>query len=244
MTKLCQIVAVEKGIKATAHKHFTAAHQVLQKREQLRGFTKTYRPKDEEGENFPSENKKVQFTVNGLIAAVKPDLIRMFDVVATKETANTQAKADVMVNGQTVIKDAPVTMLLFLEKQLTDIHTFVSGLPTLAPDQEWSVDPVSGLWRTPERESHRTKKVTNHVVVVPPTDKHPAQVVANTEDVIVGHWRTVDLSGETSPVGVKEMLARIESLQRAVQMAREQANSMEIKDVAVGEQVLGFIFGS
>lgn len=41
----------------------------------------------------------------------------MFDVVATQDFANCQAKADVMVEGRVLIKDAPVTHLLFLEKQ-------------------------------------------------------------------------------------------------------------------------------
>lgn len=174
MTKLNQIIAIEKTVKSTASKELTTAYQRFEKRDQLTGFTKTYRPLDEEnGEKLPPETKKVQYSINDTLKALRPSLERMFDVVATKEFNNTQAKADVVVNGVVIVKDAPVTFLLFLEKQLTDLHTFVEKFPTLAPDQDWSTDPISGLWRTKERETHRTKKETKHTVVVPPTDKHP-----------------------------------------------------------------------
>lgn len=243
-TKLNQIIAVEKGVKSNAHKTLTEAYQKLEKRDQLTGFTKNYQPKDELGEKQPPQSKKVQYTIKETISGLRPTLTRLFDIVSTKEVANAGAKADVVVNGTTLIKDAPVTFLLFLEKQLVDLHTFVSKLPTLAPDQDWTEDPITGMWKTPERETQSTKKDTQHRVIVPATDKHPAQVAQVTEDVVVGYWRTVNLSGEISPVQVKAMLARIEDLQRAVKYARESANSVEVTDKPVGDAVLGFVFGS
>lgn len=241
-TKLNQIIAVEKGVKSTAHKAITEVYQRLEKKDQFVGFTKNYSPKDEEGEKLPAEQKKVQFSTAEAIKNMRPVLARLYDVVSTKEVTNASAKADVVVGGNVLIKDAPVTFLLFLEKQLVDLHTFVSKLPTLAPDQDWTEDKVSGFWRTPERETHRTKKVTKHNVVVPPTDKHPAQVVAQTEDVIDGYWKSVNFSGESSPVDVKKMLAKIEELQRAVQFARQAANVVEAIDSPVGEKILGYVF--
>lgn len=243
-TKLNQIVAIEKGTKANAHKELTAAYQRLEKRDQLVGFTKNYAPKNEEGEKLPSEQKKVQYSTTEAIKNVRPVLARMFDVVATKEVTNASAKADVVVGGTVLMKDAPVTFLLFLEKQLVDLHTFVSKLPTLAPDQDWAVDPISGLWKTPERETHRTKKVTSHKVIVPATPQHPAQVAQLTEDIIDGYWRTINLSGESAPTDVKVMLGKIEELQRAVQFARQAANNVEAIDVPVGDKILGYVFAS
>ena len=51
-------------------------------------------------------------------------------VLATQDFANCQAKANVVVDGQTILKEVPVTHLLFLEKQLVDLRTFIDGLPT------------------------------------------------------------------------------------------------------------------
>lgn len=242
MAKLNQIIALEKGAKSAAERALTDVYQKLEKRDLLTGFTKVYRPKDEEGEKLPPENKKVQFTVKAATTAVMPELVRAFDTVATKEVSNTKAKADVVVNGTVLIKDAPVSLLLFLEKQLQNLHAFVSRWPTLPADQDWDMDTVSGLWRTPERQTHRTKKNTKHSVIVPPTDKHPAQVAVITEDEIVGYWNTINLSGEVPPTEVKSTLEKIEALQRAVKVAREEANSLTVEDKPIGQTVLGYIF--
>ncbi|WP_428957788.1 hypothetical protein [Streptomyces sp. cg35] len=47
-TRLNQIIAVEKGVKAKAHQDLTAAHHGLQKTALLAGIARTYQPKDEE----------------------------------------------------------------------------------------------------------------------------------------------------------------------------------------------------
>jgi hypothetical protein len=53
VTKLNQIIAVEKGIKSKAYAEVTDAHQRLQKSALLAGIARTYQPKDEEGEQYP-----------------------------------------------------------------------------------------------------------------------------------------------------------------------------------------------
>ena len=50
--KLNQIIAVEKGIKSRSFQDLTEAHQQLQKPALLAGISRTYRPKDEEGEQL------------------------------------------------------------------------------------------------------------------------------------------------------------------------------------------------
>ena len=50
MARLNQIIAVEKGIKSRSFQELTEAHQALQKPALLAGISRTYRPKDEEGE--------------------------------------------------------------------------------------------------------------------------------------------------------------------------------------------------
>lgn len=60
MAKLNQIIAVEKGIKSKSHQDLTAAHHGLQKPALLAGISRTYQPKDEEGEQLPPESTRVQ----------------------------------------------------------------------------------------------------------------------------------------------------------------------------------------
>lgn len=60
MSRLNQIIAVEKGVKSRSFQELTEAHHALQKPTLLAGISRTYRPKDEEGEQLPAEATKVQ----------------------------------------------------------------------------------------------------------------------------------------------------------------------------------------
>jgi len=53
MARLNQIIAVEKGVKSQTFQELTETHHLLQKPAQLAGIARTYRPKDEEGEQLP-----------------------------------------------------------------------------------------------------------------------------------------------------------------------------------------------
>ena len=60
VAKLNQIIAIEKGTKSRTFQELTEAHQSLQKPALLSGISRTYRPKDEEGEQLPPESTRVQ----------------------------------------------------------------------------------------------------------------------------------------------------------------------------------------
>ena len=99
MTRLNQIIAIEKGVKTTSFQELTESHQLLQKPALLSGISRTYRPKDEEGEQLPPESTKVQVRAEEVIRQTSQTLTRLFDVTATKEWANCRAKGDVVVDG-------------------------------------------------------------------------------------------------------------------------------------------------
>jgi len=84
------------------------------------------------------------------------------------------ARADVVIDGQTIATDVPVTYLLFLEKQLVDLHTFVKKLPVLDAAESWVRDDSTDSWRTEAVRTIRTKKVPRNHVKAEATDKHPA----------------------------------------------------------------------
>ncbi|MCK2217681.1 hypothetical protein MF672_028380 [Actinomadura sp. ATCC 31491] len=133
LAKLNQILAVEKGVKASSQRAVTDAYHTIQKPPLLSGLSRTYQPIDDEGEQLPPESTRVQVKAEEVLAEVGKALTKLFDVTATKDWTNTVAKADVVVDGQPLIEGAPVTYLLFLEKQLVDLHTLISKLPTLDP---------------------------------------------------------------------------------------------------------------
>jgi hypothetical protein len=242
MAKLNQIIAVEKSVKGRAQGELTEAYQQLQKPALLAGISRTYRPKDEEGERLPAESTRVQLRTEETFKKVAAALTELFDVTLTKDLANCEARADVVVDGVVLVPKAPVTYLLFLEKQLVDLHTFLKKLPVLDPSETWVYDHAQDCFATEPVETVRTKKVPRNHVKAEATEKHPAQVEVYYEDITVGFWRTVKFSGALPARRVAELTDRVERLQRAVKFAREEANGFDVKPQKVGDAVFAFLF--
>lgn len=242
MAKLNQILAIEKGLKTRVYAEFTELHQATQKPGLMNGFHKSYQPRDEEGETYPPESQKVQHNAGEVFDRVGAILTELFDITATKDWANCHAKADVMIDGRAILKDVPAPYLLFLEKQLSDLSTFVAKMAELDPGSDWSVDPSTGLFRTEPSTTQRTKKVQRAIVLYDATEHHPAQTQLITEDVIAGQWVTVKHSGALPAPRKKQLLARIERLANAVKFAREQANAIEAPEQKLAEAVFSYLF--
>lgn len=242
MTRLNQIIAIEKGTKTRTQRDLTDAHHALQKQALLSGISRTYTPNEDTGERFPSETTRVQVRANEMIKRTQEVLTELFDVTATKDESNCNARADVVVDGRTVLKAVPVTTLLFLEKQLVDIHTFVKKLPVLDPSETWHFDASQDCFATEPTNTVKTKKIPRNHEKAPATQHHPAQVEMYYEDVNVGQWKTVKFSGALPQKEVNQFLERVEHLQKAVKFAREEANNAEVKNVSIGKEVFGYLF--
>lgn len=242
MPKLNQIIAIEKSIKSQTMRELTDAHQTLQKPALLTGIARTYRPLDDDGEQYPPESTRVQVKTEEVITQTSEILAKLFDITATKDWANGEARADVVVDGETILEKVPVTYLLFLEKQLTDLHTFIKKLPVLDASEIWSFDESQDVWATEPIQTTKTKKIPRNHVKAEATTEHPAQVEVYYEDVIVGYWRTVKYSGAMPATRVSALLGRVRDLQEAVKFAREEANSLDVDKQALGEKLFEYLF--
>jgi hypothetical protein len=241
-TKLNQIIAVTAGKKTRTQKAITEVYHQLQKTALLDGIARTYRPRDEEGEKFPAERKHVQLKVKDAVAKVKTELMELFDVVATQDEANCVAKADIKIDGDVLLEKVPVTYLLFLEKQLVDLHTLVEKLPTLDPAETWKFSPEADCYTSDAYETTKTKKVLKNHVKSEATKEHPAQVETYSEDVVVGYWTTMKFSGAIHTKEKNDTLERIRKLQESVKCAREEANALSVQPVKIGAKVLDYVF--
>jgi hypothetical protein len=241
MPKLNQIVAIEKSVKSRIYGEITEMHKLSQKPDLFSGFSKQYRKKDEEGEDYPPEQKRVQILADEQLASAAKLLTELFDVTATKDWANCRAVADVEIDGQVLIGGAPVPFLLFLEKQISDLHAFVDKLPTLDEAEDWAKNDGGGLFKTAPIATHRTKKVQKPIVLYDATKEHPAQTQLITEDVVVGYWDTVKHSGALPAPRKKELMSRIEKLSHAVKFAREKANAADAETVSVGKPIFDYL---
>lgn len=239
--KLNQVIALEKGAKSTANASFTKTYHTLQKAPLFAGQERTYQRRDDEGEQFPAEPVKLQQRVETVLRDLVPMLSRWYDLVATKDAGNQIATADVVVDDTVVIGNVPVTTLLFLEKQLTDMETVISKVPVLDNAENWSFNQRDGHWVTEPVFTNKTKKVPRTLVKAPATDKHPAQVDVFTEDAVIGTWATVKVSGAIAESDRQKYLEKIQKLKAAVKMAREQANMTEVTDRRISDAMFQYL---
>lgn len=245
MTKLNQIIAIEAGEKSRANKATAPLFHAAKNPALFAGLSRTYEPVEDGGEQLPEESSRVQYTVDQIIRGFVSSSTRMLDLGATKDLANTEARADVVVGEEVVIADAPVTLLLPLEKYLSqEVRGLIESLPVLDPAQSWELSNSEreGIYETEPVKRHRTKKVARPLELAPATDKHPAQVQLIQEDVLAGYWTEKKFSGAVPAARKAELLARVEKLIQAVKSAREAANDLVVTDVNIGERVFGYLF--
>ena len=244
MPKLNQIIAVVQGRKSRASSLLTESHRGW-KQEAISGIAKTYTPKDDAGDKLPPESKTIHLNVSAKVQETMAQVVEFFDVVATQDLGNTNAKANVQIAGATTpfLKDQPVTVLLFLEKRLVDLLTYAKNLPILPLDREWRWDRTRNCHVTDPIETIRSTKTPEVIVKYKATTEHPAQTELIYTDKTAGTWKTTYMSSAIPAQQKAEIVARIEALQDGVKAAREEANSAEVTQVHLGEKVLRHIFG-
>lgn len=244
MPKLNQILATERAIKTSSHEQLTALYQTLQKEALLSGISRVYRPLDEDGEKLPSESTLVQVRVEQALKSLSDIMSPLYNLTLGRDLSNTKALADVVVDGSVLLKGVPATFLLWLEKQLTDLHTMLTKLPTLSQAEAWEYDSGQDAYKTPVVETSRSKKVPHPFVKAEATEKHPAQVETVFEDKVVGYWSTTKFSGAISRQKAQELRTRVEKLQVAVKYAREQANLVDVPTAEAAGPIFGFLFSN
>lgn len=244
MAKLNQLIAILNQRKAKVAKEVTEVYHLLQKSDLVKGIARDYQPTDEEGEKLAPERKSVQMTTQTALTSSRKSWELLLDSVATQDSANCDAKADVIVRGTVLLPAVPVTHLLFLEKQLTDVRTLLGSIPTLPTEKLWKWSDNHGCYVTDEELTSKTKKIEKPVVLYEATKEHPAQVKISTEDIIVGWWHTVHMSGAMPAQKKAELLDRVDQVLEAVKQARERANEMAVVEVKEGKPLFDFILNS
>jgi len=240
--KLNQVIAITSGEKSRKEKELTKYYQNLKRETLFDGIIKTYKPLDEDGLQFPDEKKLVQRNAKSELNTIKAILANTYNMVGTLDAGNCDAKADIKIDEETIVKDVPVTTLIFLEKQIVDLATVIGALPVLDPAEEWEYSSDAGCYKSKPKDAFRQEKIRKNHVKAEATKEHPAQVEIFTEDHPVGTWTTIKLSGNISQTEKDDMVKKIVKLKKAIIMAREEANSREVKKSSVGEDVINYLF--
>lgn len=240
-TKLNQVLAIEKGVKSRTLAAVTRLYHDVQKPARLTGLNRTYEPLTEDGVRHPPERAKVAVRAEDVLKTARKSLAELFNVTAQKDWANCEARADVVIDGNAILENAPVTYLLFLEKQLNDIKNLVGKIPTLDDGEDWLYDEALGVYKTEPVQNTRTQKVQKPIVLYDATEEHPAQTQMITVDEVVGNWTTIKQSGALPRNRKDELAERIERLTEAVKFARENANETVAPKQSVGQPILDYL---
>lgn len=239
---LHQLLAVSSSRRKDAESVKTHSYKRLQVSGIFDGHTRRYQPRGETGEPLPAEDKPVIAQVVDILTEFRAGFVPLVDTVSSIDRANTSAAANVVIDGVIVMTAVPVTTLLFLEKQATDLMTFLDKIPTVDLAEKWAM-ATNGLLKSEPRLTTRTKKTETVMLLAPATKEHPAQVKTVTEDVIVGDWETIKFSGAMKTQDKADMLARARKVLEAVQIARELANSLVVAEekTSIGAVMFDFV---
>ena len=251
MGKLHEILAVEPDREGIANKIMQETQQVFKSKHNLfQGGEKQLKMlEDTEDakavEEAASERQIMQTTVQDRLDYTQEAIVNWLDTVFQKEVTNqTNAKADLIVDGQTLATDVPATFLLGLETKLKAIRNMYFQIPTLAPGVEWeeAFDEGDGVFRAKDVEIRsKTAKQIKSRVLYEATKEHPAQIEKWTEDSVVGHFRTSVTSSMLPAAEKAAILGRIDKLIQATKQARQRANNVDATDAKIASAIFGYI---
>lgn len=240
--KLSQVLAIEKGEKSKANREVTDLHRKAEVEKLYQGRHRVYEAASEDGEKLPDEKQLVQNRAPEILRQVSDIWAQIWDISATKDFTNAgAARADVRISDALVLPSVPVSFLLYMEKELNDVETFIRKMPVLDTGEEWHWDANVNCFATSQTWQNRTKKVPRNHVKAEATEKHPAQVEVYQEDVVIGRYKNINFSGAL-PASVKEaLLERIRTLRSAFLYAREEANSVVAEKQKLGQSLFEFL---
>lgn len=248
MGKLHELLAVEGNLENQANKVRTDLMNTFEKKRHL--FEEkcvVFKPSVETEREVVETQSDIQSTVKKELTWISSHLIKALDASYQVAEANTQARADVILDddAQTVLlKDVPATSLLELEKRIAEINALVQAIPTLDPAKGFTVDTQrENAYKAREVVKTRTKKTVEVIIKYAATKEHPAQTEMINVDKPVGELREQEWSGLITPAEKSELIDRVEMVARAVRKARARANEVEVDSTKkIGKKIIQFVF--
>ena len=247
MAKLHEVLAIERGLQAVANKLTSESLKTLSKDSLFKGQTRTLTHfSDEDAHLNGQEHQSLETTVGENLDYLKKPWSEWVDAVASKDKANMEAAADVLIDGKVFIAQVPATTLLGLESKLSTLRGVLESIPTLPPGVSWITDSQEreGVYRS-EHSTTSIKEVkdTEYRKVAEATEQHPAQVAGVNITKAVGKYEVKQQCGMMSPVEKAAHLERLDTIIKAVKKARARANEQSVDPVDMGGAIFDFVRG-
>lgn len=255
-TKNHELLAVEKSLQTAALKMIEDLGAKFVKGTLYKGTSRTLtffdKPTERELEinALEAKEKRNEVPADTVVGSLNYglDIIgSYYRLLFRKESSNRRAVADVEIDGNVLIAEAPAYWLLKMESKLSELRVVIDKIPTLDNAVPWQqADGLpAGIVKSPITTTTKTeRKLLTYVIPGTLTDKHPAQTKEQTQDVNVGKYEDYKLSGEMSTINKSEILTRIDKLINAFRVARQKANNVDAAEVVtVDRQIFSYIFG-
>jgi len=236
------LLACEPEAKGKSEKIINeAVNTFVKKQSFFKSKHRVYKPRNEDGYQYPPEAQEMVTTVDKKLAYVQEHLIKTMDILWQKEHTNTIAKANLTI-GSVVLEGVPAPALLNLENRLKEVRKLYRAIPCVPAGQNWKRDPTNfRVYVADPIETVKTKKTTVPIVLYEATEHHPAMVDKVDEDVPVGTWTSTEREGSWTPADKSEKLARIDDLIEVVKTARQEANNVPVVKGNIGKVVFDYI---
>ena len=228
-------------VKGTLEKMFTSPELFCERKKTFQFFDDE-RQEKQKGEF--DEYQKMATTVGEGLAHFATAQSNFIDALACREVTNQEARADIVVDGTVLVKDAPVSFLIKLEEHFTALKGVYDKIPTLYAGANWVADTGKGegIWYLATEEIRTKKEKMMKTVLLHPADEnHPAQVAREVEEEVTGRYTIQLWSGMITESDKKGKSARLEKLIRAIKKARSTANSTQVKSVECAKTLFDFV---
>ncbi len=247
---LAQVVATGRRLRQQDNDRGTEARKRLAS-DRITGLLTQYIPDvpddqiEAASEKSSTEFKEVKSFVMQELALMRGYAETAVNAVATQDATNMAAKADLIVDGETLQAGAGISHLLWLEKYLNEWRGYLAALPVLPSAKDWTPDTANpDLWKSAPETQPKTRKKTVALVLHPGTDKHPPQAVPNVEDVRIGRTVKTSHSGAITEERRRQLTDRCDKLILATRDAIARANQTPAVEVdGEGAAIMGYILG-
>jgi len=249
MTKLHEVLAVEKTRSQAANKLLEETGNKFKKEQYFSGHIKTLRmladsPENQAIEEAAREEKALPTTVPETLEYLMDFWVKAEDVTFAKNKTNQYANADLFFRGSVLVPNVPVDELLGLETRLEQLRRVLDNMPTLDASKEW--EPTNSGRKgeyvaVSDEFTSKTEKTMTPVVLYEATDKHPAQIERVTIDKVVGTFKRRFISGAATSKQKADAIAVLDELLVEAKQARQRANTVEISTDRIGKTISDLI---
>ena len=246
--KLAALVGHVKSSAEATNRVTSDLYKLLDKPDKFSGLSRTYEPTQEEGERLPAETKAVEATVDLVLAKVVAAYREHTRLMITRDIANQGTTAALRVDGRDLTPPLPSTSIIAIEKILRDMLAVAKRIPTRDPQKSFTSSQliaISGeaveVGLTEPILSDKMVTREEPTVIVPATDKHPAQTAIRKVQEKVGVWTTRHLTGAWTEPQKALLIKRLETLVDACTTALTECNQVQIDKVYDLDELFKFI---